>query len=111
MIKHQRIKNDKNRRRLCLIYQKVFEKCPYREDYILAKHEKKTPNKRKQCHQSYGAMAILKIHENLVHEYVTCRGGGTGGAGGAIAPPTFRSLISIHSHSTTNIFGWLNIIC
>ena len=37
------------------------------------------------------------------------RCGGTGGAGGVIAPPTFGSSITIHSYSTTNIFGWLNI--
>ena len=38
-----------------------------------------------------------------------CRGGGTGGAGGAIAPPTFGSSIITLSYSTTNIFGGLNI--
>ena len=37
------------------------------------------------------------------------RGGGTGGAGGAIAPPTFGSSILIQSYSTTNILGRLNI--
>ena len=37
------------------------------------------------------------------------RGGGTGGAGGAIAPPTFGSSIIVLSYSTTNIFGWLNL--
>ena len=37
------------------------------------------------------------------------RGGGTGGAGGAIAPPTFGSSIIIHSYGKPNIFGWLNI--
>ena len=38
---------------------------------------------------------------------VAYRGGGTSGAGGAIAPPTFGSSIIIHSNSTTNIFGLL----
>ena len=33
------------------------------------------------------------------------RGAGTGGAGGAITPPTFGRSIRIHSNSTTNIFG------
>ena len=33
------------------------------------------------------------------------RGAGTGGAGGAIAPPIFGSSIRMHSDSTNNIFG------
>ena len=46
---------------------------------------------------------ITKGMENII------RGAGTGGAGGAIAPPIFGSSIRIHSNSTTNIFGYFNI--
>ena len=47
--------------------------------------------------------------KNQLRKNGLSRGGGTGGAGGAIAPPTFGSTIIIHSYSTTNILGWLNI--
>ena len=36
---------------------------------------------------------------------IQTRGEVTGGAGNAIAQPTFRSAIMIHSNSTINIFG------
>ena len=48
----------------------------------------------------------------MTHEdddYIQGRGGGTGGAGGAIAPPTFGISLIIDSSSTTSIFGLFNI--
>ena len=41
--------------------------------------------------------------------YVLTRGGGTGGAGGAIAPPTSDNSVKMNSNSTTNMFDYLNI--
>ena len=67
-----KIDRRKNPRKVCHICQKVFKSCTYREEHILAKHEKKTPNKCDQCHRSYGTIAILKKHKNLVHERVIC---------------------------------------
>ena len=33
---------------------------------------------------------------STLYIFITCRGGGTGGAGGAIAPPTFANLVLIY---------------
>ena len=58
-------------------------------------------------------MRVMEFHSENGEIYCTstskCRGSGTGGAGGAIAPPIFVSLKMIQPYSTTNIFGWLNI--
>ena len=43
--------------------------------------------------------------ENNLKFHINVKGAGTGGAGGAIAPPIFGSSITIHSNSTINIFG------
>ena len=53
--------------------------------------------------------AVPSIKNAVKFWIVVFRGGGTGGAGGATAPPTFGSSIILHSYSTTNIFGQLNI--
>ena len=50
-------------------------------------------------------MAQAMFHGVLFLVSMDTRGAGTGGAGGAIAPPIFGSSIRIHSNSTTNIFG------
>ena len=51
---------------------------------------------------AFGSVMFTNVWIWLYHS----RGGGTGGA---IAPPAFGSSIIIHSYSTANIFGWLNI--
>ena len=47
----------------------------------------------------------LSYLERWITNFILIRGAGTGGAGGAIAPPIFGNSIRIHSNSTTNIFG------
>ena len=46
-----------------------------------------------------------RFFEDDFYSKLYYRGAGTGGAGGAIAPPIFGSSIRMHSNSTTNIFG------
>ena len=67
-----KIDRRENPRYVCNICQKVFKSSTYREEHVLAKHEKKTPNKCDQCHRSYGTIIMLKKHKKLVHERVIC---------------------------------------
>ena len=48
---------------------------------------------------------VHSIFHQILTKLQYCRGAGTGGAGGAIALPTFDSQVRIHSNSTTNKFG------